>query len=114
MSEGDFAGRAFHDDGPGIAHPAAMGRDAEEVHVREICAGLLQNDANPRFGLAVLNQEVNALSVREMAHELRERPANRAEFAGPVGKLMWPGEPRGFMIVPLRRHPEALCTRNGL
>jgi hypothetical protein len=42
----------------------------------------------------------------EVANDLRVNPRNRGHFAGPIRRLMRPGEPRPCVHFPLRGHAE--------
>ncbi len=46
VGEGDFAGIIFHADGAGVAHPAAIRGNAEEIDGVEIGAGFFQDVAH--------------------------------------------------------------------
>src|SRR5258708_28936686 len=56
MVVSDFAGCVSRADGAGVAHPAAVGRNAEKIHGIKICSGLFQNGANAGFGGAVFDE----------------------------------------------------------
>ena len=60
--------------------------------------------------VAVLHQDAHALDAREMAHDVGIDPGNRREFAGPVGALVRPGEPGGFVRLPFGGHAVALSA----
>ena len=66
MRVGDFAGGVAYADRAGIAHPAAVSGNAEEIDGVEIGAGLFQNGADFGFGGAILHEEIDALNAREV------------------------------------------------
>ncbi len=55
---------------------------------------------------ASCDQNANPLHARKMPHDLAVYPWNRRELARPVGRLVRPREPSGFVLLPLRRHAE--------
>src|SRR5207245_10148115 len=59
------------------------------------------------FGGAVFNEEKNALDARQVANDFPEGPRNNRKFPGPVGYLVRPAEPGGFVRLPFGGHSEA-------
>ena len=104
---GDFAGFVSNADWAGITHPSAICGDAKEIHGVKICFRFFQHGSNARFGGAVFNEEKNALDARQVANDFREGPRNNRKFPGPVGYLVRPAEPGGFVRLPFGGHSEA-------
>jgi len=104
MIVGDFACGIFDADGAGVAHPAAIGGDAEEIYIIEIGSGFFEDGADAFFCLLILDHEEDALDVGEVADDFREGPGNRSKFARPVGEFVGPTEPSGFVRFPFRGH----------
>ena len=90
MGVGDFAGGILYADGSGVAHPAAIGGNAEEIYGGEIGAGFLQDGADSGFGFFIFDQEIDPLNLRQVADDFREGPRNGRKFSGPVGEFMRP------------------------
>ncbi len=90
MGVGDFAGGILYADGSGVAHPTAIGGNAEKIYCGEIGAGFFKDGSNARFGFFIFNQQVDPLNLRKMADDFREGPRNGREFSGPVGEFMGP------------------------
>src|SRR5258708_27013348 len=115
---GDFAGAAFDANGAGVAHPAAISGDAEEIDGGEVYAGLFQDVAHTRFRGAILDEQIDALDTREVTNDFCVGPGDGGEFAGPVRLFVRPPEPGGFMMLPLGGHPattfEWVGTARGL
>ena len=107
MIESDFAGFVSNADRAGVAQPAAIGGNPEKINCVEICPGFVQDGSNARFGGAVFNEEINALDFGQMADNFREGPGDGRKFPGPIGELVRPAEPGGFVGFPFGRHSEA-------
>src|SRR3984893_8804234 len=110
---GDFAGAAFDADGSGVAHPAAIGGDAEEIDGGEVHARLFQDVAHTRFCSSILDEQIDALDTREVTNYFCIGPRNRCKFAGPVRLFVGPAEPGSFMMLPLCGHPETTFEWGG-
>src|SRR5215470_15017573 len=50
-----------------VAHPTPIGRNAKKCYVLEVRIGLLKNGFDPRFRLAILDQQIDALYTRQIA-----------------------------------------------
>ena len=109
----DFAGMAAHADGAGVAHPAAIGGDAEEIDGAQIYAGFFQDVARIGFRGAILDEEKNTFDASEMTHYLRIGPGNGGKFTRPVGFLVGPAEPSRFVMLPFGGHPETTFKGSG-
>src|SRR5258707_14698660 len=96
---GDFAGTAFDADGPGVAHPAAIGGDSEEIDGGEGHAGLFQYVAHTRFRGAILDEQIDALDTRDVGNDFCGYPGSGGEFAGPVRVLYSTPVHGGCMII---------------
>jgi hypothetical protein len=107
VGDGDFAGGIFYEDGAGIAGPSAICRDAGKFYGGKIGAGIFQDVARGRFGVLSFDEDSHAFDPREMAHDFGVDPGDRREFAGPIGALVRPAEPCGFVRFPFGGHAEA-------
>src|SRR5262249_56064290 len=76
------------------AEPDAAGRRAH----------LLQDPPREPFVRAARDDDPHDLALGELADDLAVDPRDRREAARPVREAMGPGEPRGLVALPLRRH----------
>jgi hypothetical protein len=91
----------------GVARPSAIGRDAEELHAGEVDARAREHSPRLRLVGAVLDQDPRRLPRRDPADDLRIDPRDRAEAAGPVGRVVRPADPGRRVRLPLRGHAVA-------
>ena len=88
----------------GVARPHAIGTPEMETHFVGKRMGFLQYHSRPLLRIGTVYDQVNAFVAREVADNLRIYPLDRLELARPVIAKMRPGEPRGFMRLPLGGH----------
>jgi len=56
---------------------------------------------------AVVDENADKFTGGEVACDLSVDPGDRRKLPRPVGPVMWPSEPGGFVRLPLGRMPEA-------
>ena len=94
-----------------VARPAPVGRRADEVDHAEVGAHALQQLACPRLRGGVVDQDADPLAAGQVADHLAVDPGDGRQLAGPVARLVRPGDPRGGVRLPLRRHAKAELGR---
>ena len=103
MGVGDFAGRILYADRAGVAHPAAIGGDAEEIDGGEVGAGFFQDGADTGFGGAIFDEEINALDLGEMADDFGEGPRNGSRICRASRLVRAASLAKWLRAVPIRR-----------
>src|SRR5689334_18578905 len=82
-----------------------------ELKVSKIGARTTEISAREFFiGLAVYEYPDN-FTNGNFAHDLAVNPSDGVDFAGPIGCIMRPTEPRRFVLLPFRRHRKTKCGR---
>ena len=104
---GDFAGFIPDADRTGVAHPAAIGGHAEKLQGIEICSRVFQDGSDAGLGRTIFDKEIDALDLGQVPDNFGESPRNDRKFPGPIGYLMRPAEPGGFVRFPLGGHVKA-------
>ncbi len=91
-----------------VARPASIGRPAQELDGVHVDRAFRQNAPGAFFERRIFHQNADPFHARQVAHDFAIEPRNRREFAGPIGSLVRPCQPRGFVRLPFGRHPPAL------
>ena len=98
---------ALHKNRTAVAHPTAVGRVNHELDTLELDTGTRKRTAGDLlFGL-VAHEQAHLLACADLANHFAIDPADRFEFVGPIGGVVRPGQPGGFMRFPFRRHGKA-------
>jgi hypothetical protein len=58
--------------------------------------------------IAACDKQEDALDLRQMTDDLRERPGDDLKFPGPIRDFVRPAQPSGFVRFPFGGHAEAL------
>ena len=109
LGDRERGGRAgpAHEDGPEIAGPAAVCREAEELEAVGPHAHLREHASGAALVVGGIDQDPHELSPGERARDLSVHPGDRAKLARPIAGVVRPADPGGVMRFPLGGHAEA-------
>src|SRR5262249_10539474 len=101
----------FHENGTAVPHPPAVGRINDKLHIFQIGSGT--REISPRLALLgfILHENADAFAGRNFSYHLTINPADRVELVRPVGWVIRPAQPGGFVFLPLSRHRKAQSGR---
>ncbi len=95
-----------------VARPASIGGPAEELDGAHVDRAFRENAPDAFFQCGILHQNADLFDARQPPHDIAVDPRNRREFAGPIGTLVRPGQPGGFVRLPFGRHAESEYQRH--
>ena len=107
-------------DATGIARPPAIGAPAMKTNFVGERIRFFEHRARAIFPAQIVDDQVHTLMPCQRADDLGIDPLDRFEFPRPVGAEVRPGEPGGYVWLPLGGHAVSLCggekfgTRSGL
>src|SRR5690349_4427855 len=101
VGDGYFTPLVANEDGPVITRPGAISRAAEKLHGIQIGADFLQNAPGALLDISILDQDPDALHLGQLADDLAVDPGDGCEAARPIVTIVRPGDPGGFMRLPL-------------
>lgn len=107
VGEGDFACGIADEDGAGVAGPDAVSGPEMEGYLVEVGVSALENGGCAELGFFVVDGDVDVLAGGEEADDFSVKPWDGLEFAGPVFRVVGPGEPGGGVGFPLGGHAVA-------
>jgi hypothetical protein len=79
----------------------------KEFDGSQIGLRFLQHLACALFRFGVADQNAHTLHAGQLADDFRVDPRNGRELSGPVAAIVRPGNPGGFVRLPLGGHPKA-------
>src|SRR5262249_62398306 len=82
----------------------AFDGEGEGPDPARVPAPLLQRPPREPLVRARWDDDPDDLALGELADDLAVHPRDRREAARPVREAVGPGEPRGLVALPLRRH----------
>jgi len=95
VGDGEVALRIFYEDGAGVAEPDAVGGPGVEVEAGEVGSGAAEMAGGAVLGVFVVDEDVDAFDLGEVADDFAVDPGDGLEFAGPVLGVVGPGDPGG-------------------
>jgi len=66
------------------------------------------------FLRAIVDKYADDFAWRYFSDDLAIDPSDYVEFVWPIGRVVGPAQPRGFMLLPFRRHRETQAGRRGI
>ena len=95
------------EDAAGVAQPDAIRGPVVKSDIVRESVGALEHSARlPRCG-RVVDDQFDALMLRQIANDFGVDPRNRLEFSRPVAVKVRPSQPRGGVRFPLGGHAVA-------
>ena len=104
IGDGDLALLVANEDRAVIARPASIRGPAEELDRAHVHSAFGENAPGAFFERGVFDQNADALHARQPPHDIAIDPRNGREFSRPIGSLVRPGEPGGFVRLPFGGH----------
>ena len=86
---------------PEVARPAAIRGKAEELHAPGIHPVAQEGAPGPFLMRFRIHQNAHDFAGCNLPHDFTVHPGDRCKLARPVGEVVRPSEPRGFMRFPL-------------
>ncbi len=101
----------FDKDRSRVSQPDAVSCPVVKVQPRQVRAGSQQDAPRPPLRGGIIDQDIDFLHLRQMANNFRIDPGYWLKLAGPVLRVVGPGDPGGKMRLPLGRHAIAKAAR---
>ena len=94
----------FDEDGAGVAQPDAVGGPVMEEEAGEVGSATAEDAGGAALGGEIVDQDVDVLDGGEMANDFGVDPGDGLKLAGPVFRIVRPGDPCGGVRLPLGGH----------
>jgi len=75
-----------------------------EVKARKVCSGAAEEIVGSALGVGVVDEDVDVFDAGEVTDDLSIDPGDGLELAGPVFRVMGPGDPGGSVRSPFGGH----------
>ena len=96
-----------------VTKPDTVRRPAVKANVGGKCVRAFQDAASLSGRRCVVNDQLDALILREIPDDLGIDPRNRLKFSWPVSVIVRPRKPGRDVRLPLSGHAVAKRGRNG-
>ena len=102
---------AFHKNRAGIPRPTTISWMNDELDIAEIGSGALKIALREFFFCGIANENADDFSFGNFAHHFAVDPADGIDFIRPIGLVVRPAKPGGFVLFPFCRHGKAEFRR---
>jgi hypothetical protein len=104
VGDGEVVLLIFNKDRAGVAKPDTVGGPVVEVEAGEVGSAAAEDASGAALCGRVVDQDVDVFDAGEIADDLCIDPWDGLKLAGPVVRIVGPGDPGGGVMLPLGGH----------